>query len=1709
MPKYIIKDQSGNKILSYSGDAPPDQSQVKEAIDSYYLIQAQNNYAKDFNAAQSQGSQFSQTLAALPPIDLGVPTQAQTQELNPFEQAIQESYALKAKELDQLVKQNEQMGGVGIGTTGKVERLPEFSFDQLPQFQSDGVSQFTMTGMVSPEEDRARLMKEWEAVPVGQDIVNPLVGRIRKTGGTKFQVINPNEKAGFLDNVGAGGQFVRNAITRGAIGLGGALAGDQDVVGQMKEGLATDYEKYKEPLKESGKVAGAMASRVLPVLVPAIRGAQIGVPALMGLGATGEVGAELIEGRELSPIEIALAGATAPIGFNNLAPGTGLLKGLAQRTGEGAFISGANIAGQKIDDLSEGRPVEFNQGDLTNLAVGTAIGGLAGAGEGIANKGLQVLNKAKEPPPMANIATQNAANMAGDTNAVQASINQITTRPPTSPAQQSAEVFERALQQQDEAAEVQRALEAQEINKQLQAQEAAAQFRQTETQAQLLKEQLAQEQAVAQSIAERQAIAEQRQLADIQAEVQAFPELQEGFPELSPQAQRMYDDYGRVSPGLLPIVSSGAAGGVGGSLYGATQGETPEERAANALRYGGLGMVAAPALTAGVQALSRRLNQPRAARQFTGAMEPQMLDDIVPVEAGSMGNAPANFLGVQEGLPSRGVPDIELYNITQDIPGHPAGSTVSRRTLEANGYTVPQRDAAPTPTLLSSPIEEVPQSTPEFLYRETYPTRTGETKTANYFQVDKTPENPRGVTVDDAALVERGYTTEQIQKMADDIIAGKGAPFIGGAQTGAAMNPVEFLQRLKKRMRGETEVPAQPKTERVSVPETQGDEFVPATTARIIRDTDNPVELRKALAEDESQIAQKLYVQSMNSELEGKTIDELRALAQAEAIDPSLAGKASNAVTKVALYNKLVANGYSDEAKQILDAVVPDATNSAQYLNVMKLIKSPEDYARKIDELIFETSGRNLSQADREAITGLRQNMLKAETKRSELLAKARENISDRNNKRLMVADRRLAEKEYALESKVAALMPKEWGDFYGGLIKTALLGTRTITYGAASNVLQAGIDQVARAAASGSDYVVSLGGKRRPREFAGFNPFPSPESIKASAQTAVRNLGELITGPKAQAFVDGQGSIGARPLREIAQGLGGESMPVIRRTYKDEATGKLITTEYTPLQDRLFRVLKGVLNIPAAPMQRLINLSDNPFRELRRMALLTEQADLRKLTGAERDLFMLAPPDDVARRIEAEASRSVLQQKTVLTKGLAKALRTFSESAETASIMAKNPAGKAMYRQMGQVAKVLESATVPFVNIPLASAERFLTFGVPGYGQIKAAMQYASGDIRGAQITLAETAVGAGTIAAGVYLYNLGVLTPPFAKDPKERAIQYAGIGPGQLNVTALQRYFKSGNKEDAKFKSGDTVRDYSQISSLGGVLALTAKAKSMGIDLSRQPDDEGKGNLFSNLYMGAPSVAMNMTPLMNASSLVDALASDDPDKIARFAYNLQRAIVAPAFAPKTLDDFASLKYDNRVDLQSKNPNLGKRLLENFENLYAYKYQQLPADSAVFTRDIWGRKISSHKNANPIYHTFIDPFKSGVVKAEPWEIEVRNIYEASGNNPDAYPPLPSRRVDVLGEVFELDKKDAEILAEERGTMYANRVKAITQNPKWTQLPPQAKVYVLKEIYNRVNTEHGMVIKASPQFRAKYDKPVSKSTKKLLQEEIRNQGVAR
>lgn len=71
--------------------------------------------------------------------------------------------------------------------------------------------------------------------------------------------------------------------------------------------------------------------------------------------------------------------------------------------------------------------------------------------------------------------------------------------------------------------------------------------------------------------------------------------------------------------------------------------------------------------------------------------------------------APATYHGLQRGFDT--IKDIELYDLTEDIPGHPEGSTVSRQTLERAGYTVPQVSAAFLAPQLAG--ERLPGSIPD------------------------------------------------------------------------------------------------------------------------------------------------------------------------------------------------------------------------------------------------------------------------------------------------------------------------------------------------------------------------------------------------------------------------------------------------------------------------------------------------------------------------------------------------------------------------------------------------------------------------------------------------------------------------------------------------------------------------------------------------------------------------------------------------------------------------------------------------------------------------------------------------------------------------------------------------------------------------------------------------------------------------------------
>jgi len=51
-----------------------------------------------------------------------------------------------------------------------------------------------------------------------------------------------------------------------------------------------------------------------------------------------------------------------------------------------------------------------------------------------------------------------------------------------------------------------------------------------------------------------------------------------------------------------------------------------------------------------------------------------------------MTHVPATYIGKQEWPVGCRYPSLLLYNLLEEIPGHPVGSTVSLQTLNSEGY---------------------------------------------------------------------------------------------------------------------------------------------------------------------------------------------------------------------------------------------------------------------------------------------------------------------------------------------------------------------------------------------------------------------------------------------------------------------------------------------------------------------------------------------------------------------------------------------------------------------------------------------------------------------------------------------------------------------------------------------------------------------------------------------------------------------------------------------------------------------------------------------------------------------------------------------------------------------------------------------------------------------------------------------------------------
>lgn len=126
---------------------------------------------------------------------------------------------------------------------------------------------------------------------------------------------------------------------------------------------------------------------------------------------------------------------------------------------------------------------------------------------------------------------------------------------------------------------------------------------------------------------------------------------------------------------------------------------------------------------------------------------------LVAARGGSTSGAIAAFAGLQE--TPRGGP-IELWNLLRDLPGHPAGSTVTRATIEKAGHKLPapSRRNPPQRALIWVGDDPAPPKKPA---------KPNPRRRARRSAKSNPPERPRGIP-DNATLIypkgrfSRGFT---------------------------------------------------------------------------------------------------------------------------------------------------------------------------------------------------------------------------------------------------------------------------------------------------------------------------------------------------------------------------------------------------------------------------------------------------------------------------------------------------------------------------------------------------------------------------------------------------------------------------------------------------------------------------------------------------------------------------------------------------------------------------------------------------------------------------------------------------------------------------------------------------------------------------------------------------------------------------------------
>ena len=878
-----------------------------------------------------------------------------------------------------------------------------------------------------------------------------------------------------------------------------------------------------------------------------------------------------------------------------------------------------------------------------------------------------------------------------------------------------------------------------------------------------------------------------------------------------------------------------------------------------------------------------------------------------------------------------------------------------------------------------------------------------------------------------------------------------GAAIGGGALAmGAMKRGAKTRQAVTPEAKGAETAPAN----RVTPPEPGEGQGVRQLAGKVIADTNRATALRQSLADNPEIIYDKFLLGELSDRVQAATTEELNVLSRS-------ADRNEQAAGIIELANRAAADGKDTEAADLYAQASTLFTNSAQLLNVAKLVRSPIGYVTAVkDELA--ALGRVTTPAQDTEIARLGKQSIQEDQRLAKAERAAQQDFSPQNQKAFEDARTAAAAAKKKLATYVGEITPKGWDDIIIATIQGNLLTPLSQIANVYGNTLFQPVRRGSMAIASGLDAIYS-GASGLPRVIDRSLPVPRKEEFEAFADGVKIAAKELITGPGTDSYIKGEVQRGFRPLRSLVQAFTGANLP--RNAAGDIA-----------LSDRAKKLVEGTIGAPPEAMFRLLNLGDRGFRRAAEIETLMEQARLKKLKGRALEKFLEFPDKETQGLLNTEARKAIFAQENMgvnqlnsfLDSGVAKLLH-----------LDKIPVAKGALKVFGRL-------NVPFRQFPVNYVMTALNFAVPELALSKALYFSARGDRRKMLTNLGEGIMGSMMYGAAAYLWQNGLISEPVDKDAKQRSIQYDNMGGQRINLSGLQRALEGG---DPTWQRDDTTVDWGRMGIPAPVFYVYTQDQAKGSkELQRTgvrpvTDTSATGQIIDRIksYPGIGQFALDQSFLAGSSAFLEALKNGftGPEADA-WAANMFRATSTLA-VPNTVEALARANYEYIPELR------GDTLGETFKNVWDFKTFQLPKDDrAILKRDIWGEPISrTPPNQNPYVYQFLDVTKSQERQPDAFKASLVKTFNES-DNPNTYPTPPDRNMTVQGVTVKLDPKDYENLQALTGRLRRQEVEPIVLDPEFAIIPAGERVAELERVYQSTGTEARQAMLSDEAFRMKY-----------------------